>query len=330
MTNPPFDITDFLSVTDFSAIENCVCLLSNSDFMYKFTHKQLSEPQTRRFGDKIRCAISEVAYSCEDFNNNIKSSLKLFAMKSNQNVHLAKKFASCTNPGELQTACNLLKNEWEIQEQNVDSVEKDIKLNGYSNWSKHLALLFPPQEEDELREQIIKNILFLYWSLHKAHVIMSNFINEENRIRADCDMSFELFKKQKAALEKQIENSNINTEDESNIERFANNLLVRALHGKENKDNISKLYHHYSDDATQDITEQTMIEYILYEKALAHQKEMAKADQAVNNPTLVMDDAILNRQIKHIIDHLPEITTLKKANDGQHTYHMRRHNKIFY
>lgn len=322
MTNTPLDITDFLTMTDFSAIKKCVYILSDSKAKRIISKNKLEEDSMRRLDDIIRNAISEISNCNDVFENSSDSQLCSFAAPSYDMIRSVHDIISLDCLADFQSNCDFLKQKWGIQEQNEDNVKKDVELYGYINWHEHLKTLYPPKPEEKLHEQVIKKILFLRWTLNWTIDIMRKFLQKEAEIRANSDKCFELFKKQMADMEKQMKNSYINTEDVSNIERYANTPLVRALHGKENKDNVSKLYHYYSDDGSRDITEQTMIEYILYEKALAYQKEMAKADQAVKNPTLVMNDAILNRQIKDIIDHLPEITTLKKAKDEQYTHHV--------
>ena len=311
MDNKPFDITDFLTMTDFSAIKKCVYILSDSKAKHIISKNKLEEDSMRRLDDIIRNAISEISNCNDVFENNSDSLLSYFAAPSYDMIRSIRDIISLDCLADFQSNCDFLKKEWEIQEQDEDNVKKDVERCGYTNWHGHLKTLYPPKPEEELHKQVIKKILFLRWTLNWTIDIMRKFLKKETDIRANSDKCFELFKKQMADMEKQMKNSYINPEDVSNIARYANTPLVKALHGKENKDNVSKLYHYYSDDGSRDITKQTMIEYLLYEKALAYQKEMAKADQFAKNPTLVMDDAILNLQIKAIIDHLSEITTLK-------------------
>lgn len=314
MTKYLNNITDFLTKTDFTAIEDSVWFLSDNNMMDDFIHNQLPVPQMRRLNCKMMNAISEICNCADELNEHIKTLLTTFVAPSYEMIRSTRHLLSLECLDTFQQNCDFLKEEWGILEHDEENVIKDVRRNKYSNWEKHLKTLYPPEQDDGLREQVIKKILFLYWTLHKTDVIMSNFINEVNRIRADCPKSYTLFLQQKADLEKRIEEYQINPNDISNIERYANNPLVKALHGKENKDNVSKLYHYYSDDGSRDITEHTMIEYILYEKAVAYQKELKKSELN-KNLILVMGDSQKDFQIKNIIDHLPEITTLRKKNN---------------
>lgn len=320
MEHTPTDISEFLMMTDFSAIKKCICLLSDKTVMKKIRKNKLEGADMRRLHDKLRTVISELCHVVENVINDSDSTLTIFAAPSYDTIHSILDLTSLACQDDFQRNCDTLKEEWEIQEHEEESVKKDVRRNGHSNWEEHLKKLYPPEPNEHLREQVIKAILFLRWTYNQLISNFTKYLEEEDKIRADSNKCFALFEQQWANLEKQIEDSHINPYDESNIQKYADNILVKELHGKNNKKHVCKLYHNYGDDTTKDITEQILFEYILHKKAFDYQAELARIAQKVKNPILVKNATDKNSMLKQLIDHLPEITNLRKANDGQHQY----------
>lgn len=309
------DINSYLSTTNLTAVKELNCLLSNPNSIKQMTN-YCNQNELLVFSDKIDTAIGEAMRAVGNASNEKDSYLDLFALTSGLMMENTQRFTITISTDEQETNCTNIEKDWEIQKQNEGNLEKHLMRNGYADWRYIMQQLYPIKEDDELRVQILKKILFFNWATQRLKRIMQDIEKEEERIRSDTkeDLAYNAFQKQIKQLEERIENSPYYKDDINNAEKYANNILVRILKEEHKKEKIRKLYHHRNREGYFDVTENTLIEYILYKRAKAMEDKLAKEHYFC--PTLVEYNPQKDKYIKGIIDNLPHIITLKNNKDN--------------
>lgn len=308
------DIFSYLSTTNLTAAKDLICLLSNPNSINQMTN-DCNQNEQLALSDKIDTAISEAMHAVGNASKEKDLYLDLFALTSGLMMENTQRFTITISTDDQETNCTKTEKKWDIQKQNEDNLEKYLMRNGYADWRYIMQQIYPIKEDDELKVKILKKILFFNWTTQRLKHIMGVIENEEERIRSDTkeDLAYNAFQKQINQLEERIENSPFYKDDINNAEKYANNILVRISNEEHKKEKIRKLYHHRNREGYFDVTENTLIEYILYKRAKAMEDKLAKDHYSC--PTLVEYNPQKDKYIKGIIDNLPHIITLKNNKD---------------
>lgn len=322
MDNSYANLNGLFLVTDYSAIKSIARLFSNHEIIQSILYNQLSTEEQDMTINRIESSIGVLSNIATLLYNNKENYLGTFFPQSGEPFFSAHQLLDFTDMEAFDQQCAFIEQEWDIQEPSTSSIERVIKRERFTHWRKLLGMLYPKEENEELRATLLRRILYFNWILNHTISIMREVTNTEKSYREDAEKCNLLFNKQLERL--QGEADRIIPQGHYSIDDpgWGKNPLIFALQVKNIKKQLPNLYHERSSDGSP-ITESQMLEYVIYKRL----QDTSPGDGNVSKEmaerlTLVKDDPVKDQEIKQIINDLPKIiTTLKQNEKGE--YHVK-------
>ena len=316
-TNSP-DFSEFLIMTDYSAIGETVCLLSSPAFKQSICQNRISPSYMLALINKIDGKTGDLCNIATRLQNDKNSFLNSFTMENYKLFFSTRSLLTLHAMGDFTQRCKEIKEDWSITETQDTKLEKEILRNGYTDKQRLMDKLYP-EKDDDCRFKLIKTILFFHWILSRTISIINDVVKEENTIKENKDKCVEIFKTQMQELQAKANARMESPYFEYDSIRAASNPLVMALHGKNSAEKIQLLYHKQEDEDIF-LTRESMIEYLIYQKFNSSpQNRHSNNDSYYESLELVQNNSSKNYYAKRLIHELPQFfPSLKKDETGKY------------
>lgn len=316
-TNFP-DFSEFLIMTDYSAIGEAVCLLSTSTTIQSICQNKMSPSYMLALINKIGGKAGDLCNLATCLQNDKNLFFNSFTIENYKHFFSTRSLLNLPTMEEFNRCCQDIKEQWDITEAPNTNVEKEILRNGYTDKQKLMDKLYP-EKNDDCRFRLIKEILFFNWILSRTISIINNVMQEENQIHEDKDKCVKIFDTQMQELQTEANKLLASPYFKYDSIKAASNPLVMALHGKNSAEKIQLLYHKQEDEDIF-VTRESMIEYLIYQKINSTpQYRHSNDNNYYESLELVHDNMSQNVYAKRLIRDLPQIfPSLKKDENGKY------------
>lgn len=310
-------LTDILIMTDYSAIEKVVGYLANPTNIQSICQNQMSPNNIQMLINRIDGINGNLCNVATYLQRNKNLYLHSFTTKNYQAFLQSRTLLTISAKDDFTTGWQQVKKEWNITEIDDASLKTEINRNGYTAKQQLMDKLYPEKNIDS-RFHLIKTILFMDWILAQTILIINNVLQEEACILNDKDKCLEIWQAQKEILQQEADKRMNSLYFKYDSTRAASNPLVMALHGKESAESVKLLYQKQREGEFY-ITEEHIIEYIIYEKLRNQlQHGLGNDERYYESLELVHGDVTKNNYTKQVIHDLPNIFNLKQDEKGKY------------